>query len=102
MIFTKLFLASLALAPALALPAPQNEGEVFSFATWIEGIIENPDGDHLTPDEAVAAWTASLNGTNPSEFGRLQAPDGAGGGALSGPFANQVPSRCSGETGRVQ
>ncbi|KXX80601.1 hypothetical protein MMYC01_202704 [Madurella mycetomatis] len=66
MIFTKLFLASLALVPALALPTAQNEGEVFSFAKWIEGIIENPDSDNLTPDEAVAAWTASLNGTSPS------------------------------------
>ncbi|KAK4148359.1 hypothetical protein C8A00DRAFT_19799 [Chaetomidium leptoderma] len=65
MIFTELFLASLALAPALALPAAPTEGdsEVFSFGKWIDGIIANPDGNNLTPDEAVAAWSASSNGT---------------------------------------
>ena len=65
MIFTELFLASLALAPALALPAAPTEGdsEVFSFGKWIDGIIANPDGNNLTPDEAVAAWSASFNGT---------------------------------------
>jgi hypothetical protein len=68
MIFTDLFLASLALAPALALPAASTEGEVevFSFGKWIDGIIDNPDGDNLTPDEAIAAWTASANGTRPA------------------------------------
>jgi hypothetical protein len=65
MIFTELFLASLALAPALALPAAPTEGdsEVFSFGKWIDGIIANPDGNNLTPEEAVAAWSASSNGT---------------------------------------
>lgn len=65
MIFAELLLASLALAPALALPAAPTEGdsEVFSFAKWIEGIIANPAGNNLTPDEAVAAWSASSNGT---------------------------------------
>ncbi|GAB1319156.1 hypothetical protein MFIFM68171_09366 [Madurella fahalii] len=63
-IFIQVLLASLALVPALALPTPQVEGEIFSFGKWIEGIIENPDGDNLTPDEAVAAWKASLNGTH--------------------------------------
>ena len=66
MIFTELFLASLALAPALALPAGPTEGdsEVFSFGKWIDDIIDNPDGNHLTPEEAVAAWSASSNGTS--------------------------------------
>ena len=66
MIFTELFLASLALAPALALPAATTEGdsEVFSFGKWIDGIIANPDGNNLTPEEAVAAWSASSNETS--------------------------------------
>src|SRR5690554_2258061 len=66
MIFTELFLASMALAPALALPAAPTEGasEAFSFGKWIDGIIDNPDGDNLTPEEAVAAWSASSNGTS--------------------------------------
>ncbi|KAK4031464.1 hypothetical protein C8A01DRAFT_21308 [Parachaetomium inaequale] len=55
MIFTKLFLASLALAPALALLATPTEGdsEVFSFDKWIDSIIVNPDGNNLILDEAV-------------------------------------------------
>jgi hypothetical protein len=66
MIFTELFLASLALAPALALPAAaptEVDSEVFSFGKWIDGIIDNPDGNHLTPEEAVSAWSASSIGT---------------------------------------
>jgi hypothetical protein len=69
MIFTELLLASLALAPALALPAAaptEVESEVFSFGKWIDDIIDNPDGDHLSPEEAVAAWSASSSGTSPA------------------------------------
>jgi hypothetical protein len=64
MILTELFLASLAMAPALALPAAPTQGEIFSFGNWIDGIIANPDGNNLTPDEAVAAWRASSNETH--------------------------------------
>ncbi|KAH6634762.1 hypothetical protein B0J18DRAFT_30121 [Chaetomium sp. MPI-SDFR-AT-0129] len=65
MIFTELLLATLAVSPAFALPATSTEvaTEVFSFSNWIEGVITNPDGDNLTPEEAVAAWAASVNGT---------------------------------------
>ncbi|KAM7203602.1 hypothetical protein V8F20_003897 [Naviculisporaceae sp. PSN 640] len=31
----------------------------FSFRTWVEDIIQNPDGNHLSPEEAIAAWQAS-------------------------------------------
>jgi hypothetical protein len=68
MILTRVLLASLALGPALALPAAPAEGEIFSFSQWVEGIIANPDGNNLTPDEAVAAWTASLNTTRDGEL----------------------------------
>ncbi|KAH7138698.1 hypothetical protein B0J11DRAFT_500900 [Dendryphion nanum] len=37
----------------------------FTFAQWIEDIITNPDGDHLTPEEAVAAKNAAEASRNP-------------------------------------
>jgi hypothetical protein len=68
MILTRVLLASLALALTLALPTAPAEAEIFSFSQWVEGIIANPDGNNLTPDEAVAAWTASLNTTRAGEL----------------------------------
>jgi hypothetical protein len=38
----------------------------FSFAEWVEGIIANPQGDHLTPEQAIAAFNASRNNTGSS------------------------------------
>ena len=35
----------------------------FSFADWVDGIIADPDGDHLTPAQAVAAFHAGRNQT---------------------------------------
>ncbi|KAK4185781.1 hypothetical protein QBC35DRAFT_533907 [Podospora australis] len=71
--------AILALTPvisALAVPEPapspiglavRSDAEVevqpFSFVQWVEGIIANPDGDNLTPEEAVEAWEAANNAT---------------------------------------
>ncbi|KAL0943484.1 uncharacterized protein CTRU02_201371 [Colletotrichum truncatum] len=69
-------LAALAFASfAGAAPAATQSDtvEVFSFAQWIEGIIANPDGDNLTPDEAVEAWRASIDQTSPvPDSGLLQ------------------------------
>jgi hypothetical protein len=38
----------------------------FSFAEWVEQIIADPQGDHLTPEQAVAAFQAGQNSTNTS------------------------------------
>ncbi|WYZ36480.1 hypothetical protein EsH8_XV_000033 [Colletotrichum jinshuiense] len=55
------------LAPIVkAAPAATQVGdavEVFSFVKWVDGIIANPNGDNLTPEEAVQAWRKSINAT---------------------------------------
>ncbi|KAF4777954.1 hypothetical protein HER10_EVM0010672 [Colletotrichum scovillei] len=59
-------LAVLAAAPFIgAIPtATQSDAaEVFSFAKWVDGIIANPEGDNLTPSQAVEAWRESVNAT---------------------------------------
>jgi hypothetical protein len=33
----------------------RDTGTGFSFETWVHGIIADPEGDHLSPAEAVAA-----------------------------------------------
>lgn len=73
MLFTNLLLATLATLSAaeVALESSPSVG-VFSFAEWIEGIIQNPDGDNLTPEEAYAAWELSVNQTEPSGCKPLQ------------------------------
>ncbi|GKT40607.1 uncharacterized protein ColSpa_00788 [Colletotrichum spaethianum] len=43
--------------------------EIFSFSKWVDGIIANPSGDNLTPEEAVEAWHASLNETSAAPTG---------------------------------
>lgn len=73
--FTLPALATLALAAlTTAAPTTQTDSvEVFSFSKWVDGIIANPDGDNLTPEEAVEAWHASLNETSAAaENGLLQ------------------------------
>ncbi|KAK2042627.1 hypothetical protein LZ31DRAFT_555919 [Colletotrichum somersetense] len=65
-------LAALALAQLTgATPVTTQSGttEVFSFSKWVDGIIANPDGDNLTPKEAVEAWHASLNETSAATTG---------------------------------
>jgi len=73
MLFTNLLLATLATLSAaeVALESSPSVG-VFSFAEWIEGIIQNPDGDNLTPEEAYAAWELSVNQTELSGRKPLQ------------------------------
>ena len=44
-----------------ALPAGELTA-AFSFEKWVEDIIANPTGKHLSPDEAVAAFYASAAG----------------------------------------
>ncbi|KAF9877054.1 hypothetical protein CkaCkLH20_05320 [Colletotrichum karsti] len=47
-------LTALALAVAtLTSAAPTTHSEPFTFAKWIDGIIANPDGDNLSPEQAV-------------------------------------------------
>ncbi|KAJ3957185.1 hypothetical protein N0V92_006260 [Colletotrichum tropicale] len=73
--FTLPALATLALAAlTTAAPTTQTDSvEVFSFSKWVDGIIANPDGDNLTPEQAVEAWHASLNETSAAaENGLLQ------------------------------
>ncbi|KAH8724868.1 hypothetical protein GQ44DRAFT_707950 [Phaeosphaeriaceae sp. PMI808] len=53
-------------ASVAAIPtAASTSGTTFTFTQWIEDIIANPNGDHLTPDEAVAAKNAAVASTNP-------------------------------------
>lgn len=55
-------------ASVAAVPTASNTSPVvFSFVQWIEDIIANPDGDHLTPEEAVAAKNAAMASANPLE-----------------------------------
>ncbi|KAH7137919.1 hypothetical protein B0J11DRAFT_500176 [Dendryphion nanum] len=49
-------LTVLALSASIkAVPTAETTPAVFSFSNWIEGIIADPNGNHLTPEEAVAA-----------------------------------------------
>lgn len=49
------FLATISMVAA----APA-ETKAFTFSQWIEDIIANPDGDHLSPEQAVAAKLAAI------------------------------------------
>ncbi|QDS77944.1 hypothetical protein FKW77_001363 [Venturia effusa] len=42
----------------------------FTFSRWIDSVISNPDGDVLTPDEALAAWNNTQ--TTTTSHGRLE------------------------------
>lgn len=35
----------------------------FTFVQWVEDIIADPDGNHLSPEEAVAAKNAAVEAT---------------------------------------
>lgn len=39
---------------------------VTSFSEWVDGIIENPDGDNMTPEEVVDAFQSGQFSTPPS------------------------------------
>lgn len=53
--FTPHFLALLAFGHAVT--AAQT---VTSFSEWVEGIIADPNGDHLSPEDAVAAFKSGV------------------------------------------
>ncbi|KAK4148498.1 hypothetical protein C8A00DRAFT_19683 [Chaetomidium leptoderma] len=69
-------LAVLALTSAVgAVAVPEtsagasSEGEVerFSFVKWVDDIIANPKGTHLSPEQAYEAWQATVvNATEPA------------------------------------
>lgn len=52
---------------AAASPTDLAQTESFSFSNWVESIIADPKGNHLSPAEAVTAWETSLNVTQPVE-----------------------------------
>lgn len=61
-------LATLGAASVVAaLPQKVDQAVPFSFENWVEDIISNPNGDYMSPEEAVKAWeitsetTGSLN-----------------------------------------
>ena len=74
--FTLPALALLALTPIIgAAPAPgaNPEGGIFSFEKWVDGIVANPSGDHLSPEQAIAAYEASVNSTLGASLERREA-----------------------------
>ncbi|KAK4033336.1 hypothetical protein C8A01DRAFT_50050 [Parachaetomium inaequale] len=74
-------LALLAVCHAVgAAPTAEVVTPSFSFADWVEGIIANPQGDHLTPEQAIEAFNASRNSTSSSEHTKR------------GPLDKRVPS----------
>jgi hypothetical protein len=75
--FASAALAILALTPvigAVALPdttvAASSAGEVerFSFVKWVDDMIANPNGTHLSPEQAYEAWQTTV--VNAPEPGR--------------------------------
>lgn len=65
--FTLFSLAALAfLPPSGAVPAAAesvNSAAAFSFAQWAKEISENPNGKHLSPEQAFEAFEAAHNQT---------------------------------------
>lgn len=53
-------LAALALAALVAAIPTTTSTAPFTFVQWVEDIIANPEGDHLSPEEAVAAKNAAV------------------------------------------
>jgi hypothetical protein len=39
---------------------------VTSFSEWVDGILANPDGDNMTPEEVVVAFKSGQFSTPPS------------------------------------
>lgn len=87
--FSSLIISTILALSATAAAAPTTTSTDFTFAQWIEDIIANPQGDHLSPEEAVAAKNAavaSASATNPllqeraycdQKWGRANANDAA-------------------------
>lgn len=56
MLYSSLVLSALvALSTSVAAAPSAPTSTEFTFAQWIEDIIADPTGDHLSPEEAVAA-----------------------------------------------
>ncbi|KAL1852478.1 hypothetical protein Daus18300_012159 [Diaporthe australafricana] len=53
-------LAALAFTALVAAVPTTTSTAPFTFVQWVEDIIANPDGDHLSPEEAVAAKNAAV------------------------------------------
>lgn len=49
----------LALAASVT-AAPATSGTTFTFEKWVEDIISNPNGNHLSPEQAVEAKNAAV------------------------------------------
>lgn len=54
-------LAALALSALVAAIPTTTSPVPFTFVQWVEDILANPEGDHLSPEEAVAAKNASVD-----------------------------------------
>ncbi|KAH8626723.1 hypothetical protein IG631_18741 [Alternaria alternata] len=48
---------------------------VTSFSEWVDGILENPDGDNMTPEEVVVAFKSGEFNSSPSAMTLLVAQD---------------------------
>ncbi|CAN9451984.1 unnamed protein product [Alternaria alternata] len=40
---------------------------VTSFSEWVDGILENPDGENMTPEEVVVAFKSGQFNSSPSD-----------------------------------
>ncbi|KAJ3456970.1 hypothetical protein MRS44_014111 [Fusarium solani] len=57
---TVAILASSSLVMAMPAPASNDNGaQAFSWENWVEGIIADPNGSHLSPEDAVEASKAA-------------------------------------------
>ena len=54
-------LAALAVSALVAAIPTTTSTAPFTFVQWVEDIIANPDGDHLSPEEAVTAKNAAVD-----------------------------------------
>jgi|TARA_R110002003_G_scaffold1122_2_gene22458 hypothetical protein len=45
---------------------------VTSFSEWVDSILENPDGDNMTPEEVVDAYKSGQFSTSPSGMLTIQ------------------------------
>ena len=57
-----------------AIPTAAPVASNFSFVEWVDQIIADPEGDHLTPEQAVAAFYASRGSAGPSGMSSLTQP----------------------------
>ncbi|KAH8672298.1 hypothetical protein BGZ61DRAFT_521332 [Ilyonectria robusta] len=64
--FSLSLLALLSVGEAIVIePRSKTRAASFvSFEQWVENIIANPEGEHLTPDEAIGAHEAIINSTD--------------------------------------